>query len=127
VNKATRSAPHGRVILALVLEFISRRCPLVAAVDDTLNRKTGKRVWAAGMYHDSLLSTARRAVFPFGHGWVVLSLQVRFAFAPAKVWSLPFLMRLYRCNQNTGALTQRRTAALSRGTPGNAPRRSPTC
>jgi hypothetical protein len=89
----------GRVLLALVLEFIPEDAPIVAAVDDTLNRKTGRHIWAAGMHHDPLLSTARRAVFSFGHNWVVLSLQLRFAFAPDKVWSLPILMRLYRRKQ----------------------------
>ncbi len=38
-------------------------------------------------------------MFSFGHNWVVLSIQLRFAFAPDKVWSLPILMRLYRRKQ----------------------------
>ena len=91
--------PVGRVMLALVLKFIPKDASLVVAVDDTLNRKTGKRIWAAGMHHDPLLSTARRAVFSFGHNWVVLSVQLRLPFAPDKVWSLPILMRLYRRKQ----------------------------
>ena len=37
----------GRVVLQLVLKCIPRDAPLVVAVDDTLNRKTGKRIWAA--------------------------------------------------------------------------------
>lgn len=86
----------GRVILGLVLRFIPQEVAIVAAVDDTLNRKTGKRIWAAGMHHDPLRSTANRAAFSFGHNWVVLSIQFRFEFAPDKVWSLPILMRLYR-------------------------------
>jgi hypothetical protein len=89
----------ARVMLALVLKFIPEDAPIVVAVDDTLNRKTGKRIWAAGMHHDPLLSTARRAVFSFGHNWVVLSVQLRLPFAPDKVWSLPILMRLYRRKQ----------------------------
>ena len=89
----------GGVMLALVLEFIPEDAPIVAAVDDTLNRKTGKRIWAAGMHHDPLLSKGKRAVFSFGHNWVVLSVQLRFPFAPDKVWSLPILMRLYRRKQ----------------------------
>ena len=89
----------GRVMLTLVLEFIPEDAPIVVAVDDTLNRKTGKRIWAAAMHHDPLLSTARRAAFSFGHNWVVLSVQLRLPFAPDKVWSLPILMRLYRRKQ----------------------------
>jgi hypothetical protein len=87
----------GRVTLNLILTFIPEDVPMVVAVDDTLNRKTGKRIWAAGMHHDPLLSTAKRALFSFGHNWVVLSIQLCFPFAPDKVWSLPVLMRLYRC------------------------------
>ena len=89
----------GRVIVAMVLALIPKDAPIVAAVDDTLNRKTGKRIWAAGMHHDPILSKGKRCLFSFGHNWVVLSIQLRFAFAPDKVWSLPILMRLYRRQQ----------------------------
>jgi len=89
----------GRVIVATVLAFIPKDASIVAAVDDTLNRKTGKRIWAAGMHHDPLLSKGKRVVFSFGHNWVVLSVQLRLPFAPDKVWSLPILMRLYRRKQ----------------------------
>jgi len=74
----------GHIVLQLVLKFIPQDAPIVVAVDDTLNRKTGKRIWAAGMHHDPLRSTAKRAVFSFGHNWVVLSLQLRLPFAPDK-------------------------------------------
>ncbi len=86
----------GRVVFGRVLKFIPEETPIVVAVDDTLNRKTGKRIWAAGMHYDPLRSTGGRAVFSFGHNWVVLSVQIRLPFAPDKVWSLPILMRLYR-------------------------------
>ena len=91
----------GRVVLQLVLKFLPTDAPIVVAVDDTLNRKTGKRIWAAGMHHDPLRSTARRAIFSFGHNWVVLSVQLRLPFAHNKTWSLPILMRLYRRKQKT--------------------------
>ncbi len=92
----------GRVIITMALKFIPQDAPIVAAIDDTLNRKTGKRIWAAGMHHDPILSTGKRCVFSFGHNWVVLSIQLCFAFAPDKVWSLPILMRLYRRKQKPG-------------------------
>ena len=92
----------GRVMVGWVLKFIPQDAPIVVAVDDTLNRKTGKRIWAAGMHHDPLLSTARRVFFSFGHNFVVLSIQLRFPFAPDKVWSLPILVRLYRGKQKKG-------------------------
>ena len=89
----------GRVIVTMVLALIPQDTPIVTAVDDTLNRKTGKRIWAAGMHHDPILSKGKRCLFSFEHNWGVLSIQLRFAFAPDKVWSLPILMRLYRRKQ----------------------------
>jgi len=103
----------GRVLLALVLKFIPDDAPIIVAVADTLNRKTGKRIWAAGMHHDPLRSTGGRAVFSFGHNWVVLSVQIRLPFAPDKVWSLPVLMRLYRRKQ------KKRKPGRPRGDPQN--------
>lgn len=100
----------GRVILGLALTFIDPNASIVVAVDDTLTRKTGKHIWGAGMHHDPLLSTARRAFFSFGHNFVVLSIQVRFPFAPDKVWSLPILMRLYRRKQKPGKVRGERKA-----------------
>lgn len=88
----------GRVLLEMILAFVPDG-PLVVAIDDTLSRKTGKRIWGAGMHHDPLLSTGKRKFFSFGHNWVVLSIQLSFPFAPDKTWSLPILMRLYRRQQ----------------------------
>jgi len=88
----------GQVLLPLILPFVPGGA-LVVAVDDTLTRKTGKRIWGAGMHHDPLLSTGKRHYFSFGHNWVVLSIQLSFPFAPDKTWSLPILFRLYRRQQ----------------------------
>ncbi len=84
----------GRCVFDLFLPS----CPpvLVGAVDDTLARKSGRHIWGAAMHHDPLRSTKVRPVFSFGHSWVVLSLHLRFPFAPQKVWAVPILVRLYR-------------------------------
>jgi len=86
----------GRIILALALRFIPKDAVILLAVDDTLARKTGKRIWGAAMHHDPLRSTRYKHFFSFGHNWVVLSLVVEFPFAGGKHFALPFLFRLYR-------------------------------
>jgi len=88
----------GHCVFQLLLPF----CPevLMGAVDDTLARKSGRHIWGAGMHHDPLRSAQRRPFFSFGHSWVVFSLHVSFPFAPAKVWALPILVRLYRKRKN---------------------------
>ena len=99
----------GHCVFRLLLPF----CPeiLIGAVDDTLARKSGRHIRAAGMHHDPLRSTQKLPVFSFGHSWVVLSLHVSFSFAPQKTWALPVLVRLYR---------KRKTPRLAPGRNGKA-------
>src|SRR6266566_4456622 len=84
----------GHRVLRLLLPFCSP--VLVAAVDDTLAHKSGRRIWGADMHHDPLRSTRARPFFSFGHNWVVFSLHISLPFAPHKHWALPILVRLYR-------------------------------
>ena len=96
----------GHCVFRLLLPFCSP--VLVGAVDDTLASKSGRHIWGADMHHDPLRSSARQPVFAFGHSWVVFSLQVRFPFAPGKVWALPLLVRLYRKRKSTKRAPGRR-------------------
>lgn len=100
----------GHVILQLALKFVDLNAPIIVAVDDTLTRKTGKNIWGAAMHHDPLLSTGNRPFFSFGHNFVVLSVQIRFSFAPNKIWSLTILTRLYRRKQKKGKVRGERKA-----------------
>ncbi len=87
----------GHGVFGLLLPFCAP--VLRGAVDDTLARKSGRRIWGADMHHDPLRSTRARPFFSFGHNWVVFSLQVSFPFAPHKHWAMPILVRLYRKRQ----------------------------
>lgn len=69
------------------------------AVDDTLCRRKGRRVWGAGMHYDPLLtgrrwSNANRSVKSRGHSWVVLGVVLQFPFRPGHHYCLPVLFRL---------------------------------
>jgi hypothetical protein len=83
----------GLVLLRLVVAHVPESEPVVVAIDDTLGRHTGKRIAAASMHRDPLLSTAARPLFHWGHGWVVLGVTIR---VWGKTWCLPVLVRLYR-------------------------------
>lgn len=107
----------GHCLLQLLLPFCSD--VLVAAVDDTLARKSGRHIWGAGMHHDPLRSTRSRPFLAFGHNWVVLSLHVSFPFAPNRTWALPILVRLYR-RRNQGKLAPGRDGKLERKQTGEA-------
>jgi hypothetical protein len=83
----------GLVLVHAIDRLLPPDAPLVAPVDDTLGRHTGKEIAAASMHRDPLLSTGRRLFFHWGHVWVVLSINVPMS---GKTWALPVLFRLYR-------------------------------
>src|SRR5215467_11020484 len=52
--------------------------PVDAAVDDTLFKRRGKKVWAASWFHDG--SAQGPAKTGFGNNWVILGIVVRLPF-----------------------------------------------
>lgn len=90
----------GLVLVRLVDTRIPRDEPLLATVDDTLGRHTGKHIAAASMHRDPLLSTAARPYFHWGHVWVVVGITLH---AFGKSWCLPVVFRLYRGKKRCAA------------------------
>jgi hypothetical protein len=87
--------PLGKVLCAMVLELVAEGEPAVCAVDDTTPQHKGKCVWGKDRHRDACRSTHSHTVWVFGHKWVVLAINVKFAFA-ARSWALPVLAALYR-------------------------------
>lgn len=77
------------------------------AIDDTLARKRGLKMFGVGMHHDPLLSTRKTAIMNWGHSWVVLGVIVQLPFCPNRSYCLPMLFRLY-VNKKTAAKKQLR-------------------
>jgi len=90
----------GLTLAALVVRHLVPRGVIRLVVDDTLGRHTGKRIAAASMHRDPLLSTGRRPFFHWGHVWVVLSIEVTLF---DKSWALPVLFRLHRSEKRCKA------------------------
>ena len=65
------------------------------ALDDTLARKRGLKMFGAGMHHDPLASSRNKAITSWGHSWVVLGVIVEFPFRKGHYYCLPILFRLY--------------------------------
>jgi len=77
------------------------------AVDDTLARKRGLKMFGTGMHHDPLLSSRGKTITNWGHNWVVLGVLVRFPMWPDRPFCLPILFRLY-LNTKRAAKERRR-------------------
>lgn len=84
----------GLAVFDLISPWLGQG-PIFLAIDDTLARKRGLKIFGVGMHHDPLLSTRKTALFNWGHSWVVLGVIVRFPFCPDRYFCLPILFRLY--------------------------------
>ena len=64
--------------------------PLVVGIDETLERRYGRKIAARGVYRDPVRSTHGHFVKSSGLRWVCAMLLVEIPWA-SKVWALPFL------------------------------------
>ena len=67
--------------------------PLVVGIDETLERRYGKKIRAKGIYRDPVRSTHENFVKSSGLRWVCVMLLVEIPWA-SRVWALPFLSAL---------------------------------
>jgi hypothetical protein len=92
LNRAAWSSREaGRVLLGLLVKtFLSEGEPLIIGLDQTLERRRGKKIAAKGIYRDPVRSSHGHFVKASGLRWVCLMLLVPVPWA-SRVWALPFL------------------------------------
>lgn len=91
LNRAAWSSrAASRILLRLLLATFAPEGPLVLGIDETIERRRGKRIAAAGIYRDPVRSSHSHFVKVRGLRWVCLMLLVPVPWA-ARVWALPFL------------------------------------
>ena len=83
----------GRVLLALLVAAFAPDGPLVFGIDETLERRRGKRIAAKGLYRDAVRSSKDYFVKVSALRWVCLMLLVPVPWA-ARTWALPVLAAL---------------------------------
>jgi hypothetical protein len=95
LNRASWSSREvSRVLLGLLVKvFVPEGGPLVVGIDETLERRWGKKIAAKGVYRDPVRSTHENFVKASGLRWVCVMLLVEIPWA-ARVWALPFLSAL---------------------------------
>jgi hypothetical protein len=77
----------------LVEAFVPEGDPLVVGIDETLERRYGRKIAARGVYRDPVRSTHETFVKSSGLRWVCVMLLVEVPWA-SRVWALPFLSAL---------------------------------
>ena len=95
----------GLAVFGLIEPFLGS--VVMLALDDTLARKRGLKMFGTGMHHDPLLSSRGKVIVNWGHSWVVLGVIVELPFRRGHYYCLPILFRLYLNKKST--LKHRRT------------------
>src|ERR671917_1532986 len=83
----------ARILLGLLLDAFVASGPVVLALDDTIERRRGRRIAAKGIYRDPVRSSDAHFVKASGLRWMSLMLLAPVPWA-GRIWALPFLTAL---------------------------------
>ena len=90
LNRAVWSSlGASRVLFSLLVATFAPTGPLVVGIDETIERRRGKRITAAGIYRDPVRSSRSHFVKVRGLRWICASRLVPIPWA-GRVWALPF-------------------------------------
>jgi DDE superfamily endonuclease len=98
------SRAASRVLVQLLVATFAPAGPLIVGLDETLERRRGKRIAAKGVYRDATRSSREFFVKAMGLRWVCLMLLVPIPWA-GRTWALPFLTALAPSERYYAALT----------------------
>jgi hypothetical protein len=83
----------ARLLLSLLIVAFAPTGPVVLGIDDTIERRRGKRIRAKGIYRDPVRSSTSHFVKASGLRWLSLMLLAPVPWL-GRVWALPFLTAL---------------------------------
>jgi hypothetical protein len=94
LNRATWSSrAASRLLLGQLIKAFAPSGPVVLGIDDTIERRRGKRIAAKGIYRDPVRSSHGHCVKASGLRWISLMLLAPVPWA-GRIWALPFLTAL---------------------------------
>lgn len=95
LSRACWSGLQGAKILfgLLVVMLAQMGYPIIILVDETLERRKGKKIKAKGYYRDAVRSTQSKVVKCYGLKWISFMVLVPLPWS-SRPWALPFLTLL---------------------------------
>jgi DDE superfamily endonuclease len=90
LNRTQWSSLRAAKILLFMLLPLIQGLPTVLFIDETLERRKGKKIKAKGYYRDAVRSSKSQLVKASGLKWLTMTLSVRLPFMP-RALALPFL------------------------------------
>jgi DDE superfamily endonuclease len=79
-----------RLLVVLVRLFVAGNEPVILGIDETIERRRGRKIAARGVYRDPVRSSKEFFVKTNGLRWISLMLLAPIPWA-CRVWALPFL------------------------------------
>jgi hypothetical protein len=103
LNRAIWSVRQGsRILLGLLITLLAPPgATIVVGADDTVERRSGRKIRAKGCYRDAVRSSHKHVIRGFGLRWVAMMLLVPVPWS-RRVWALPFLTALCWPEQKGG-------------------------
>jgi hypothetical protein len=115
LSRAVWSPRTGsRILLGLLVDAFASRGPVVLALDDTIERRWGRRIRARGIYRDPVRSSDAHFVKASGLRWMSLMLLAPVSWA-GRVWALPFLTALVPSERSCREQSRRHKPLLDVG------------
>lgn len=98
------------ILLRMLLMLVGNKRPVIL-LDETLERRKGKRIRAKGYYRDAVRSSKSQVVKTTGLKWLVMALSIRFEFAK-RAFALPFFSILQASKKSSKTRGRRHKKTL---------------
>ena len=80
----------AKILLGMLIRLIPHSLPIVVGIDETIERRKGKKITAKGVYRDAVRSSSSNVVKCFGLKWILMMLIIPVPWSK-RFWALPFL------------------------------------
>ena len=111
LNSLDWDAKRGsEILLKILLKMVGKERPVIL-IDETLERRKGKKIRAKGYYRDAVRSSRSQVVNTTGLKWLVMALSFRFNFAK-RAFALPFFTVLEPSEKSTKKQRKRNKTTL---------------
>ena len=80
----------GKILLGLLVKLLPKNCVIILGMDETIERRNGKKIAAKGCYRDAVRSSQKEVVKCFGLKWMSLMIWIQFPWSQRR-WALPVL------------------------------------
>lgn len=112
LNRAQWNSMTGaKILLGLLVVLLPAQAPILIVVDDTIERRSGRKIKAKGCYRDAVASTESVVVTCFGLKWVCLMLIVQLPWCN-RPWALPFMTILAPSQKSNEARGKKHKTAV---------------